>query len=126
MANYIDIYLRDGKQISKSEWFELLRRDLDIEINNSGFIGSIFTAAVYTDIQNGRDVDLNGYLYQQRTDIIYDSAHELLEDLITDGEYDTFIDILRSLTEVQLRALLSKSDSIDKQDGKLIIKAVEE
>lgn len=124
MANYVDIYLRDGKQISKSEWFELLRKDLDIENNNSS--GFIFTEAVYTDIQNGRDVGLNGYLYQQRTDIIYDSAHELLEDLIIDGEYDTFIDILRSLTEVQLRALLSKSDSIDKQDGKLIKKAVEE
>ena len=123
MTDYIVIHLRDGKEINPDEWIDLFKKDIDIE--NEKFTWNI-THAVYADFTNGRDMDLNGHLYQTRTNMLYDNAKELLEDLILeDGAY-IVLDMLKEMPETELSNLLSKVDRIDKYDGKLLLKYDEE
>lgn len=123
MTDYITIHLRDGKEISRDEWNKLFKKDLDIENEKSTWN---IIQTVYADLGNGRDMDLNGHLYQRKTNVLYDNAKELLEDLIMEDGACVVLDMLREMPETELFNLLSKVDRIDKHDGKLLLKYDEE
>ena len=123
MTDYITIYLRDGKEISRDEWDKSFKKDLDIENEKSTWD---IIQSVYTDLGNGRDMELNGHLYQRKTNVLYDNAKELLEDLIMEDGACVVLDMLREMPETELLNLLSKVDRIDKHDGKLLLKYYEE
>lgn len=123
MTDYITIHLMDGKEISRDEWNKSFEKDLDIE--NEKHTWDI-VQTVYTDLGSGRDMDLNGHLYQRKTNVLYDNAKELLDDLIMeDGAY-MVLNMLREMPETELFNLLSKVDRIDKHDRKLLLKYDEE
>ena len=79
--NYITTHFRNGKELSFDEWKRMFNEDLDKE-NKS--LGWDISGAVYSDLGNGRDIELNGHFYQRRTNILYDSAKELFDDLMCD------------------------------------------
>lgn len=123
MTDYITVYLRDGKEIGRDKWKQLFDEDLNIE--NEKHTWDIIQT-VYTDLGNGRDMDLNGHLYQMETNVLYDNAKELLEDLIMEDGACMVLDVLREMSEVELLNLLSKADRIVKHDEKLLLKYDEE
>lgn len=117
---YIDTYFRDGTKVSCEEWSQMLKIDLEIEQKSRSWD---VAGVVYSDIGNGRDVEVNGHYYQQRTDFLYDSAKELFEDLMFDGHYDMIIDVLKEMTEEEVFNILSKSKCIHvKENRQLLLK----
>lgn len=123
MTDYITVYLRDGEEISRDKWKKLFDEDLNIE--NEKHTWDIIQT-VYTDMGNGRDMDLNGHLYQMKTNVLYDNAKELLEDLVMEDGACMVLDVLREMPETQLSNLLSKAERIVKHDEKLLLKYDEE
>ena len=117
---YIDTYFRDGKELSSEEWSQMLKIDLEIEQKSRNWD---VAGVVYSDIGNGRDVEVNGHYYEQRTDFLYDSAKELFEDLMFEGHYDLIIDVLNEMDEEEIFTILSKSKCINvKENKKLLLK----
>ena len=98
--DYIYHKFRDGKEINENDWYELLKIDVEEENRDHQFD---FKAATYTDVFNGMDVDPNGHLYQIKVEQVYDSAYELLEDLICCGELDAILEAAQHLSEDELR-----------------------
>ena len=116
---YITTYLRDGKELSVEEWKKMFEEDLDKE--NESLTWDI-SGAVYSDLANGRDMDLNGHYYERKTDRLYDSAKELFEDLIDDGHYDVIFDVLKEMSEKEIFYIVSKMQCVNITDNKLLLK----
>ena len=117
--NYITTHFRDGKELSFDEWKRIFNEDLDKE-NKS--LGWDISGAVYSDLGNGRDIILNGHSYQRRTNILYDSAKELFDDLMWDGEYEVIFDVLKEMTEKEIFNIVSKIKCVNIQEDKLLLK----
>ena len=116
---YITTYLRDDKELSVEEWKKMFKEDLDKE--NESLTWDI-SGAVYSDLANGRDMDLNGHYYERKTDRLYDSAKELFEDLIDDGHYDVIFDVLKEMSEKEIFYIVSKIQCVNITDNKLLLK----
>ena len=99
MADWIHHYYRDNKELPYEEWIKLFKEDLEKEAE--GYEWDI-RGAVWTDYGNGRDQDLNGHEYKTRTDEVYNTAKELLESMIFDGEHSELIDAIESFTEAEV------------------------
>lgn len=117
--NYITTHFRNGKELSFDEWKRMFNEDLDKE-NKS--LGWDISGAVYSDLGNGRDIELNGHFYQRRTNILYDSAKELFDDLMCDGEYEVIFDVLKEMTEEEIFNIVSKIKCVNIQEDKLLLK----
>lgn len=117
--DYITTHFRDGKELSFEEWNKMIDEDLDKK-NES--LGWNISGAVYSDLGNGRDIELNGHYYQRRTDILYDSAKELFDDLMSDGQYDVILDVLKKMTEKEIYNIVSKMKCVNVKDNKLLLK----
>lgn len=116
----IDTYFRDGKELSGEEWIKMLKQDSEIEQQSRSW--DVF-GVLLSDIDKGRDVEVNGHYYEQRTDFLYETAKELFEDLLFEGHHDVIIDALERVTEEELFNVLSKSKYIDiKVNKKLLLK----
>lgn len=122
MSEYIERWLRDGTEISKSAWHRLIQEDINVENSESTWD---ITATVNTDIGNGREIELNGHLYQTKTDMLYDTAKELFDELYVCGDYDIIIEILQQLSEEELAAFFTKSERIAVVNGKFVYKDLE-
>lgn len=115
---YIDIYFKDGTEVSCEEWYAMINEDIEkVQEQHSAF----WVSAVHSDLSNGRDVQINGHNYQQRTNILYDSAKELFEDLMFDGHYDVIVDVLKEMTEEEIFNVLSKSKCISAKENKQLL-----
>lgn len=119
MADYITTHSRDGKQVSFEEWDKGIKEDLAKENENSTWD---ITGAVYSDLGNGRDIELNGHFYERRTNILYDSAKELFDDLMFDGQYDVIFDVLKEMTEDEIYNIVSRMSCVTVKDKKLLLK----
>lgn len=119
MANYITTHLRDGKQVSFEEWNKMLKEDLAKE--NESLTWDI-SGAVYSDLGNDRDIELNGHFYERRTNILYDSAKELFDDLMSEGQYDVILDALKEMTEKEIYSIVSRMNCVTVKDEKLLLK----
>lgn len=118
MTDYIDVNLRDGIELSRAEWVKFLNEDLDAE--NATKTWDI-RGAVMTDIGNGRDIELNGHLYQQRIHTLYDSAKELLDEVIVNNPND-ILEILEKMTEETIAEVVMQLENVEKKDGKYLLK----
>ncbi len=119
MVEYITTYSRDGKQVSNEEWSKMLKEDLVKE--NESLTWDI-SSAVYSDLGNGRDVELNGHYYERRTDMLYDSAKELFDDLMSEGQYDVILDALKEMAEEEIYNIVLKMKCVTVEDRKLLLK----
>ena len=97
MADWIHHYYRDDKELPYEEWIELFKEDLEKEAESYTWD---IRGVVWTDYSNGRDQDLNGHEYKSRTDEVYDTAKELLEDMIYDGKHSELIDDPKNIYEI--------------------------
>lgn len=118
MADWIHHYYRDDKELPYEEWIELFKEDLEKEAE--GCTWNI-RSAVWTDYGNGRDQDLNGHEYKSRTDFAYDTAKELLEDMIFEGKHSELIDAIESLTEAEAEMFVKYIDRVKKSKRKFIL-----
>lgn len=82
---YLTTYRINNWNVSKEMWTDQLNHDIDADCL---LYGEGVRGVIYSDLGNGRDVDINGNLYQSRTVRQYDSPQELLDDLIDKGQYD--------------------------------------
>ena len=114
--DYIYHRFRDGKEINENDWYELLKIDVEEESRDHEWD---LKTATYTDVFNGRDVNLNGHLYQIKLEEVYDTACELLEDLVDSGEYDIILDAVQYLSEDELRMIFSKLKRVTMNNGKI-------
>lgn len=119
MIEYITTHLRDGKQVSNEEWNKMLKEDLAKE--NESLTWDI-SGAVYSDLGNGRDVELNGHYYERRTNMLYDSAKELFDDLMSEGQYDVILDALKEMTDEEIYNIVSKMKCVTVEAEKLLLK----
>lgn len=118
MTDYIDINLRDGVELSRAEWVKFLNEDLDAE--NATRTWDI-RGTVMTDIGNGRDIELNGHLYQQRNHVLYDSAKELLDEVIVNNPND-ILEILEKMPEETIAEIIIQLKNVEKKDEKFLLK----
>ena len=116
---YIVTRFRDGKEVSFEEWSKMLKEDVEKENEYSTWN---ISGAVYLDIGEGRDVEVNGHDYSQIIDSLYDSAKELLNDLIFDGHYDVILEVLKEMTEEETFTIVSKMKCVNVIDNKLLLK----
>lgn len=119
MVDYITIHSIDGKQVSFEEWSEQLKEDLEKENEELGWS---ISGAVYSDLGNGRDVEVNGHYYERRTNMLYNSAKELFNDLMSEGQYDVILDALKEMSEVELLNIVSKMKCVTVKNEKLLLK----
>ena len=118
--DYIITHFKDEKELSYEEWDKMFKEDLDKE--NESLTWNI-SHAVYSDLSNGRDIDLNGHYYQRRMDTLYDTAKELFDDLMLDGKYDVVLDILKEMTEEEIFNIVSRIKYVNvKENGRLLLK----
>ena len=117
--DYITTHFRDGKELSFEEWNKMIKEDLNKE--NESLTWDI-SGAVYSDLGNGRDIELNGHYYQRRTDTLYDSSKELFDDLMCDGQYDVIFDVLKEMTEEEISCIVSKMKCVNVKDDKYLLK----
>ena len=118
MADWIHHYYRDDEELPYEKWIKLFREDLDKEAEQYEWD---VRSAVWTDYGNGRDLDLNGHEYKTRTDEVYDTAKELLEDMIFDGKHSELIDAIESLTEAEAEMFVKYIDRVKKNEQKFIL-----
>lgn len=119
MADYITTHLRDGEQVSFEEWNKMLKEDLAKE--NESLTWDI-SGAVYSDLGNDRDIELNGHFYERRTNTLYDSAKELFDDLMSEGQYDVIFDALKEMTEKEIYSIVSRMNCVTVKAEKLLLK----
>lgn len=119
MVEYITTHLRDGEQVSNEEWSEMLKEDLAKE--NESLTWDI-SGAIFSDLGNGRDVELNGHYYESRINMLYDSAKELFDDLMSEGQYDVILDTLKEMSEEEIFNIVSKMKCVITKDEKLLLK----
>lgn len=121
MEKYITIYLRDNQQISHEEWRNLLKEDVKKDEEKYSWNVS---GAIFSDLANGREVEVNGHYYNSKTDIVYETAKELFEDLIFEGHYDLFFDVLKEMNEEEIFQIVSKMKcvKVDQEAKTLILK----
>ena len=119
---FININLRDGKELSFKEWNDNLNQDIEIE--NSKETWDI-KPSIYTDLTNGRTVNVNGHSYCQKTNIEYDSAYELYEDLVHEDPW-TIIDIIKNMSDEKIENIILQIDRVEKVNKKFLLKYVEE
>lgn len=120
MADYIIYYLRDGQRMPKEEWIKLLKEDIEERNKHSTWLSNFGT--VFLDIDNGHDITVNGHDYGTRMDSLYNSAFELLNDLMYEGHDDLIMDALNKLGEEELLKIVSKMDCVQTEDNKMILK----
>ena len=118
MDNMIYRYYRDDKELPYEEWMKLFKEDLEKEAG--GYTWDI-RGAVWTDYGNGRDQDLNGHEYKSRADEVYDTAKELLKDMITCGQHCELIDALESLSEDEAQIFIKHIDRVKRNKQKFIL-----
>ena len=116
---YITTCFRDGTALPFEEWNKMIEEDLNKE--NESLTWDI-SGAVYTDLGNGRDIELNGHYYQRRTDTLYDSAKDLFNDLMFDGQYEVILEVLKEMTEEEIFGIVSKMKCVNVKDDKLLLK----
>lgn len=116
--DYITTYFRDGKQVSHEEWNRMLEEDIKKENEYSTW--DIY-GAVCTVIGEGRDVEVNGHDYSSRTDYVYDTAKELIEDMIFDGRSCELIEAITALSEEEAEMFVKYIDRVKKNEQKFIL-----
>lgn len=119
---FININLRDEKELPFKEWNDHLKQDIEIE--NSKTTWNI-TPSINTDLSNGRTVNVNGHSYSQKTNIEYDSAYELYEDFVYEDPW-TIIDIIKNLPDEEIENIILKIDRVEKVNKKFLLKYEEE
>lgn len=119
-VKYVTTHSIDGKEVSFEEWRNNLQKDVKKENEELGWD---ISSATYSDIGNGRDVDVNGHYYEQRTHRLYDSGKELFDDLMSEGQYDVILDVLTEMSEVEIFNIISKLKCVTvKTNNKLLLK----
>ena len=116
---YFTTYYRDGKKISFEEFKMVFKEDLDKE--NESYAWDI-RGAIYSDWNNGHDVALNGHEYKCRTDCLYNSARELLDDLMCYGDYEVIFDALKAMPDVEIFDIVSKMECVNIIGRRCILK----
>lgn len=120
--DYITTYFRDEKQVSKEEWNKMLEEDIEKENEHSTWD---ISGVICTDIGEGRDVQVNGHDYSSRTDYIYDTAKELIEDMILDGRSCELIEAITAFSEEEARAFIKHIDGVKTNEQKFILEDAE-
>ena len=123
MPECINHYYRDDKELSYDEWMELFRTDLDKEAEECTWN---IRSVVWCDYNNGRDCDLNGHVYKNRTDYAYNTAKDLLNDMIFDGKQYELIKAIESLSEEEAEMFVRHIDRVKKNERKFILEDDEE
>lgn len=116
-------YFRNGKELPKNEWEEMLKRDFQNDSYYSENKSRI--SIVYRDLEKGYKMEINNNFYQYTINYLCDSAKELFDDLRFEGMlFDIIVDIMEQMTEEELFNILSKSKNIDIKDKNLLLKDI--
>lgn len=118
MPECIHHYYRNDNELSYEEWINLFHIDLDIENENSTWD---IRGAVWADYGNGRDIELNGHMYKCRIDWVYDTAKELLDDMIDNGEDYELVNAIKSLSEEEATMFIKYIDRAKSNEQKFIL-----
>lgn len=118
MPEYINHYYRDDEEFYYDDWMKLFKADLDSEAEMHTWD---IRSAVWTDYSNGRDCDLNGHIYKSRTDYAYNTAKDLLDDMIFEGKQYELIKAIESLSEEEAEMFVRHIDRVKKNEEKFIL-----
>lgn len=122
MPECIYHYFRDGVEIQHDEFQRLFDEDLDIEDTQCRELcGYSIKYIVLSDFGEGHDCTLNGHVYGCRCDYIYDSAKELLEDMIDEGYHGELFDAMKLLSEEDAKCLARKLSRVHVDGHKFIL-----
>lgn len=117
MIEYINIYLRDEKELPFKEWNNKLNEDIEIE--NSKRIWNI-SHSINSDLANGREIYVNEHSYVQKTNLLYDSAFEVFEAIADEDPY-AIIDIIKNMSGEKIENIILQIDRIKKVDNKFLV-----
>ena len=117
--DYITTYYRDDKAISFEEFKKVFDEDLEKENENCTWD---IRDEVYGYWSDGIDIKLNGHEYKRRTDSLCDSAKELFEEFLRNGNYKMIIDVLKEMTEEEIFNIVSKMKCVNIKNDKFLLK----
>lgn len=120
---YINHYYRDDEELSYDKWMELFKADLDKEAEEHTWN---IRSAVWTDYGNGKDCYLNGHIYKTRTDYVYDTAKDLLIDMMCEGNQYELLKAIESLSKEEAEMFVRHINRAKKNEQKFILKDNEE
>ena len=123
MPDRINHFYRDDEELPYDEWIELFKADLDKEAE--GHTWNI-KSAVWTDYSNGRDCYLNGHVYKSRTDYVYNTAKDLLDDMAFEGKHYELLKAIESLSEEEAKIFVKHIERVKKSGQKFILEDNEE
>lgn len=117
---YITLNCRDGKIIdSQEEWSKLLQQDIDKE--NEMCICNIAPCYYYSDLDNGREVDINHHIYKYKTICKAHTAKDIFNAMIEEGMYDELFEALNKVDESIIRKVIEQIPSIRKIGEEYIV-----
>ena len=120
MIEYINVYMKDDVELSYKEWNDNLNKDIEIE--NSTKTWDI-RPAINSDLANGREVDVNGHSYCQKTNFIYDSAFDVFEAIADEDPY-MILDVIKNMSDEKIENIILQIDGIKKVDNKFLCEEI--
>lgn len=121
MAEYINRYFRDNKELPLEEWLELFNEDMKIAADKSEYAG--FCGSVITDRSNGRPCRLNNHIYTQREDVKYESAVEVIDHMLA-YDTDALVKAIEKLPDGAQQILVLNIERVKKIDDKFVVEDV--
>lgn len=121
MSECTTYWLRDNEPVDRISWKELLSSDVRAEAEQIGTDSEHWKLVCNDDLDEGREVEVNGHTYVMMTEFAYSSPKELLEDILDNGDMDAIKTVLLSISEDQLQPLLLKLDNVMLKDGNLVV-----
>ena len=119
MLKFITTHYLDNIEVSEEEWRKALNDDIEAESKSWGKFN--LKSSIFSDLGNGRDIIINDHLYKRRTVTEYNAPRELLSDIVFDGNFDMLYEVLDSMPDEELFALLSKVKHVTAKDSKLYL-----
>lgn len=119
MIKFITTHYIDNIAVTQEEWTKSLEDSIEKE--RPKWKGYNLKGSIYSDLGNGRDVIIGGHDYKRRTVSEYNNPHELLTDIIFNGDFDMLYEALDSMSDEELFSLLSRVKHITAEDDKLYL-----
>lgn len=125
MIQNVNIYLRDGKEMDRVQWYHCLHQDMEAENTSSWRITA-------NDVEEQADVMaadneepcINGHTYAHQAYMAHDNVHELMQTLTEYEYYDEIFEAVKKMPDEIIHRIVLAIDgpkAVAYQDGRYCV-----